>query len=555
MLTLYAELKRLVRTHCLNLSIFYSQQFRAEQELLLGRLKSVKISYHQDLRCMEGTRNSILEQIIAWVTNGLELAQGKNTYWIYGVPGIGKTSLAHSICASLDEQGHLAGVFFCRRDDPELNEPRNILPTLIYKLAIIFPAFRRIVADCLRNNPNVSPESMKHTLFLEFIRKLPRPPTKPLVFVIDALDECGGTQSRPPILKALTDAAAQVPWLKVIITSRPEVDIQHFFNGPTQMSHLQYDLTADKEATSDLRLFAEDRFRRVALMRCLPIPWPEQPLFEGVMSRAAGLFIFIETLALVLEQCDDPTELLGATLPDSTDPGLTSLYKLYSSIVKARKVQKNTDFRRMIGVILITAPYHPLSEETIAELAGVRADLVKMWVENLCSMLYRDEGASRGIRVRHLSVADFFVSDDCQADYQINLRDAHVELGVVCLNKMVEQLRFNICKLEDSRLANDEVKDLPSRIKENISDTLQYSSVHWSNHLCFTSDTDDQRVWESLRTFFERPHALFWIEVLSILGMLGIGTASLRRVTSTLVKVSTVPTCHHGHFKDILTLL
>ena len=498
---------------------------------------------------MEGTRNSILEQIMAWV------ADGKNTYWIYGVPGIGKTSLAHSICASLDDQGQLAGVFFCRRDDPELNEPRNILPTLIYKLAILFPPFRRIVADCLRQNPNVAPESMKHTLILDFIRKLPRLPTKPLVFVIDALDECGGTQSRPNILKALTDATAQAPWLKVIITSRPEFDIQHFFNGPTQLSHLQYDLTADKGATSDLRLFAEDRFRKVVLKRFLQPPWPEQPLFDRVISRASGLFIFIETLALALEQCHDPTELLKATLVDSASHGLTSLYGLYSGIVDALKVQNNDEFRRMIGVLLITAPYRTLGEESIAELAGVRLDLVKMWVANLSSMLYRDEGASEGVRVRHLSISDFFLSDDCQADYQVNLRDANVGLGIACLNKMVEQLRFNICKLEDSRLPNDDVKDLPSRIKENISDTLQYSSLYWSNHLCFTSDTDDRRVWESLRRFCEGPHALFWIEVLSVLGMLGIGIASLRRVTSNLVKASTAPICHHSHFKTILTLL
>ena len=201
---------------------------------------------------MEGTRESLLKQIMAWVANGSGQVAGGNTYWIYGSPGTGKTSLAHSICASLDDQEQLAGAFFCRRDDPELSEPRNILPTLIHKLAIIFPPFRSIVAKRLRKNPNVTPESMKHTFFLDFIRKLPRLPKRTLVFVIDALDECSATQSRPDILKALTDAAAHAPWLKVIITSRPEVDIERFFNPPTQLLHLQYDLAADKETTSDL---------------------------------------------------------------------------------------------------------------------------------------------------------------------------------------------------------------------------------------------------------------------------------------------------------------
>ena len=533
------------------LSVVYSQQFRVEQELLLGRLKYVKTGYHRDLRCMEGTRKSLLERIMAWVIDGSDQTDGVNTYWIYGSPGIGKTSLAHSICASLHDQEQLAGSFFCRRDDQELSEPRNILPTLIYKLAILFPPFRSVVAECLRKDPNVTPESMRHTLLLDFIRKLPRLPEKTLVLVIDALDESGSTQSRLDILRALTDAAKQSPWLKVIITSRPEVDIQRFFDGPPQLSHLRYDLTADQETTSDLRIFAKDRFGRVASMRYLQSPWPEPLLFDGVITRAAGMFIFIETLTRALEHCDDATELLATTLNDPAGPGLTSLYGLYSSIARARRVRRSDEFQRMIGVLLVTAPHRPLCEETIGELAGVKPDLVKMWVDDLGSMLYRDEGASGGIRVRHLSISDFFVSDNCEADYRVNLQDANMELGIVCLKKMVEQLCFNICQLEDSRLANADVKDLPTRIKENISDVLQYTSLYWSDHLCFTPDTGDQRVWESLRKFFEGPRPLFWIEVLSIMGMVRIGLPSLRKVTSTLVKVSMAPVCCHGDSKVI----
>jgi hypothetical protein len=553
MFKLSVEPRRLVSTHCLDLSIVQSQQVRVEQELLLDRLKCVKTSYHQDLRCMEGTRKSLLKEIMAWVTSESEETNSRNTSWIYGSPGIGKTSLAHSICASLDDQGQLAGAFFCRRDDTDLSEPRNILPALIYKLAVIFPPFRSIVAERLRKNPNLTPESMKHTLILDFIRRLPRLPKRSLVFVIDALDECGSAQSRPDILKVLTDAAGHAPWLKVIITSRPEFDIQHFFNDPTQLSYLRYDLIADKETTSDLRIFAEDRFSRVASIRCLQSPWPERLIIDRVISRAAGLFIFIETLALALEDCHDPNELLGATLEDSAGPGLTSLYVLYSSIVRARRVNSNSEFRRVIGVLLIVAPYRPLCDETIAELARVRVDLVKMWVRELSSLLYRDEGANGGIRARHLSISDFFVDCDSHSDYRVNLRDANVELGITCLEKMVEQLRFNICKLEDSRLANDQVEDLPTRIKENISDALQYSSLYWPHHLCFAPDTGDRRVWEGLRRFFEGPYALFWIEVLSIMGMLRIGVPSLRTVISTLVKVSTVPACIHGYSKRVLT--
>ena len=277
----------------------------------------------------------------------------------------------------------------------------------------------------------------------------------------------------------------------------------------------------------------------------LATPWPEEPLINEVISRANGLFIFVKTLVLTLKECEDPEESLKAALQGSVGSGLKPLYGLYSSILRARKVPVTVEFKRIIGVLLPTAPYRPLCEDTIAELAGVRLNLVKKWMDDLSSLLYRDEGANGGIRVRHLSISEFFVSDGHPSDYQVNLRDSNVQLSIACLKTMVGQLRFNICKLEDSRLANADIEDLPSRIKENISDPLQYSSLYWSNHLCFASHdiNGDRCVWGTLKAFFEGLYALFWIEVLSIMGMVPIGAPSLRRVISW-IKVSAAPPCY-----------
>ena len=496
---------------------------------------------------MDGTRSFLLNQVTGWATKEPG-EEESNTYWIYGSPGIGKTSLAHSICSILHEGNHLAGAFFCRRDDGSLSEPRNILPTLMHKLAIIFPPFRRLVAERLRNDPNLSSGSMKHSLLLELIRKLPRPPKHTLVLVIDAFDECGNPQSRPDILRALISAAAYAPWLKIVITSRPEVDIRRLFDALVGSSYDRYNLDADAKAFTDLRIFAQIRFNSVALKRCLPSPWPKQSLFDRVIARAAGLFIFIETLARALEQCaDHPTDHLTATLQHSAGTGLTSLHRLYLSILKTHIVHNTVQFRQMIGTLLAAAPHRPLREETIAELAGVRLDLVKMWAVDLGSLLYQDDGANGGIRVRHLSISDFFLSDDCHSDYHVDLRGANVDLGIACLNTMINQLCFNICKLEDSRLANAAIDDLESRIKENISDALQYSCVYWTNHVCFEDATGD---WENLRGFFEGPYALFWIEVLSLVGMVPISVPGLRRVRLMVVKVSRAPVCHLCRFKS-----
>ena len=81
------------------------EQERVDQELLLRRLMPVKTGYHRKLRCMDGTRQSLLKRITDWVAkkSSQENSLQRNAYWVYGSPGIGKTSLAHSICASLHE--------------------------------------------------------------------------------------------------------------------------------------------------------------------------------------------------------------------------------------------------------------------------------------------------------------------------------------------------------------------------------------------------------------------------------------------------------------------
>ena len=125
---------------------------------------------------------------------------------------------------------------------------------------------------------------------------------------------------------------------------------------------------------------------------------------------------------------------------------------------------------------------------------------------------------------------------------------SEMQRWISCLNVMTVQLRFNICNLKDSQLANADIKDLPSQVKQNVSDALQYSCLHWLNHLSFPP-ADHSWCVLVLGRFFEGLYPLFWIEVLSIMGMIPIGVPSLWKLLSR-VRVSLAAGLHS---KAILT--
>ena len=299
-----------------------------EQEFIFRCLRPVEAGYHHDLCCMDGTWWFLLNQVTNWVANklGEENVLQRNMYWFYGSPGIRKMSLAHSICASLHKQKNLAGAFFCQRDDLILSKPIHILLTFIHKLTVHFPPFQTIVAKHLCDNPKLTPELMEGSLFLELIGSLLSHPEHTLVFVINALNECGDAKTHPHLLKVLTNVATQASWLKIIITSRTEVDIKCFFGTLPQPSHISYDLATDWDASADLQDFAWSLFESVASEWHLNTPWPKELDFNRVISQANGLFIYIKTLVLALGHYEDPEESLQEALQDSAGTGLESLY-------------------------------------------------------------------------------------------------------------------------------------------------------------------------------------------------------------------------------------
>ena len=476
---------------------------------------------------MEGTRTTVLDDIIAWATKPLDSETKSNTstiFWLYGMPGLGKTSVANSLCDRLRKSGNLGGSFICKHDNSSLREPEAVLSTLIAMLVRVWGPFRKCVAKVLHDEPLINPQSTPGELLLKPLKLLKKHPPRPLVLVIDALDECGKHNTRRPLLTCLVEACSLVHWLKIIVTSRPERDIKSFFDTHNVAN---LDLAADDLASKDIRLFTERRMTSVATQRNLPSDWPGEESVNKIVERAGGLFIFVETLYRIVD-VPEPARLLAQVLGGESQEADTGLHQLYSMAITSRIAQPTPAFYSILRAIVVVSANRPLCDETLAKLIKLEPQVVSSWVDELGSLLYRDHSSKGGIRVRHLSILEFLMGSTCPSEFQVDLNVANSELARCCLETMVKELKFNICELETSHLANSEIQDLNGRMERKIADTLQYSCVYWATHLCYDGSRLSVEISGLLDCFFALSRPLYWLEVLSLMGEVPHAILALR---------------------------
>lgn len=125
--------------------------------------------------------------------------------------------------------------------------------------------------------------------------------------------------------------------------------------------------------------------------------------------------------------------------------------------------------------------------------------------------------------------------DNSRKSFPNGLEEAYPRMSDACFTIMNRELRFNICGLEDSFQLNVDVPILPVRMAQNISESLRYVALFWLSHLRhFNSSKEDC---DRVDAFLNSPKALFWIEVLSLLGVIE-GDISILQDCANLFSVS-----------------
>jgi hypothetical protein len=347
-------------------------------------------------------------------------------------------------------KGRLAADFFFFRGAGNRSRIAGLIPTLAYQLSISLPATKSFILKQLEDDPGIFHKAKKHQfmkLIIEPIRAMTKfrlsflIPAKPLVIVIDGLDECDDKPGMAEFITAAVDTFLGDPRLplRLFVTSRVERHIRDELKNPGARSVSRHLALEQYDANIDIRAFFQSRFSEIRevndrFMKNVPTPWPSEGELDALIEKSGGLFIFAVTLMKFMDigtvppgESTLPQERLQKAL--AAEVGLDSLYR---DILSAAR--RNGHFDRVIGTIMLLRS--PLPITFLGHLLQLSAEAIVESLWGIQSILMIPGADDDPIQLFHTSLRDFLVAPGRSSSFYINPPTRHLSIVIDCLKAM-----------------------------------------------------------------------------------------------------------------------
>jgi hypothetical protein len=494
-----------------------------------------------DKGCLPGTRKAFLDFIVDWVNNP---ASEQRILVLFGLAGTGKSSIAHEIAGRFDEMHRLTSSFIFVRKEQSKNEAHHLFTNIAHNLADRYPLFKAALGRVVKDDISLRLDTRDYS---KLFRRLIREPLKdvpivgPILIVIDALDESGDSAGERGLHTYLADNLSSLPSnFRILITSRPEDGIESAFRTAesTIIIHM-----------NDRNLASNTRNDILALLRKNLSSHVFEQYGEALERRAEGLFQWAAVACGYIQRkpitnTKGRIQLLLSTADDGKDP----LTELYEGVLGEYFSDEESQglFRSVVGQLL--AAFEPLSIRSLTTLQqhtfhddDTDSNSVVEALRLLGSLLSNVTSSDDTLPIvpLHTSFRDFVTNEKKSGMFYVDLRVAHRQLAHSCVGIMLNDLRFNICNLKSSYLANRDVKDLDVRIAKHLQPALSYACRLWDDHMEHIDFDSD--LFAKLQTFFQKKF-LFWLEALSLMSGVGLASAALSSVSTWITSDHCVST-------------
>ncbi len=479
-------------------------------------------------KCLENTRVELQRQIQEWAKD----EDSKPIFWLNGMAGTGKSTIARTVARSFADKGHLGASFFFKKGEGDRGTASRFFTTLATDLMTHIPDLISGITKAINADPAISEKTLKdqfEKLILQPILEIKRSPLKgsgPII-VIDALDECEREKDIRIILQLLAQTKSLGPVsLRIFVTSRPELPIRLGFKKMRDGRYQDLILHDIPKETieHDLAIFLEYELRAISEERSLPLDWPSKGQIKALVNMAIPLFIFAATVCrYVGDKRDNPKKRLDIVLQYKTAKQFSQLDKMYLLILNQSldeedeldKGRWTSEFQEIVGSIVVLE--NPLPITPLAHLFNIPKEDIRCRLDLLHSLLYIPVDEDVPIRLLHLSFRDFLLDrQKCgKSPFWVNEKETHKSLASKCLKLLSSPngLRQNICNLT---MPGTSIAEVDNHIINNaLSLEVRYACRYWVHHLAKSGDliSDGDLVHTFLQKYF-----LYWLEAMSFMG-------------------------------------
>src|SRR5882762_7481506 len=427
--------------------------------------------------CTQDTRTEILDTVYRWFEGEVseiggalqtEGNQHGGIFWLDGVAGTGKSTIAQTVANHFNRTRQLGASFFCSRDDAECSNVGLVFPTIAYQLSLFNTSFRSHLSEVMDTDPDVQYALASMQLEELIINPLhaSKETFRPCIIVIDALDECKDENATSTILLALSVFASRYFPLKFFITSRPVTNVEHGFRNTglikdtnaLVLHSIPWDISQ-----KDIRIYLQDRLSRTAQSFGLTT-WPAGDGLDRLIEQARGLFIFAATVANFIEDrnASNPRQQLRVILAMTyiSSPASSPhrhLDSLYLKVLREAFPEIGEDQRSRLRMVLgtIVLLFDPLDPKSLEALLDLEESTVQSTLRHLHSIIIIPDDGGGSVRLIHPSFHDFLIDEDrCNDDnFMVNVLARHTSLAEHCL-RVLGTLSPDICRIGDPSIRN-----------------------------------------------------------------------------------------------------
>ncbi|KAH8598479.1 WD40-repeat-containing domain protein [Bisporella sp. PMI_857] len=485
-------------------------------------------------RCFDNTRVDILHEIYIWADSQDE----RCIFWLNGLAGTGKSTIARTIARRHLEQKSLGASFFFSKGDGDISHAGKFFTSIARQLAQSIPLLNQHICDAIAENSDITNQSLRdqwHQLVLYPLSKLDGNYChSSYILVIDALDECDSGNDIRVILQLLAEARSlRKVRLRIFLTSRPEIPIRHGFTQIPDTKRQDFVLHSISQSIvdHDISKFLKHELEVIGQDDEQEPGWPGSERVRHLVRAASGLFIWAATACRFIREGQSTEERLcllldGGEASAAPEKHLSGIYTtvLRNSVQPSSMEQEKQRFYRIIKQILgsIAILSSPLSVKSLCRLLHTTKQQVNQTLKNLHAILEIPKDENRPLRLHHPSFRDFLLNKDRCGEFWVDEKEAHQNLAAKCIQLMSQTLKKDICEMHAPGSQAGEVKS--SWIKKCLPPEVQYACLYWVQHL----QKGGSQVYNSEETYwFLQAHLLHWLEALGWMGKTSEGIQAI----------------------------